>query len=69
MFTVPVVLDIFRNGSNLKTEENSLQFLDWVIAYRRARAFNEIHRDTFRNQKVNNSLNTDTIGDRGFKHG
>ena len=52
LFAVPVVLDIFRNGKTIKTQENCVEFLDWVIAYRRARAFNEIHRDLFRNQQV-----------------
>ena len=47
LFTVPVFIDILRRSRDTKSEIKTSEFLDWIISYRRARSFNERHKDLF----------------------
>ena len=49
MFAVPLALDWFRTMRNPESQVRSAQLLDWVFEFRKARAFNERHRDLFQN--------------------
>ena len=51
-FAVPTLLDYFRISTDLRVEHRSLEFLDWVIGYRRACAFNERIKGSFQTEEV-----------------
>ena len=52
-FAVPVVLDFIRLGSNALVESKSSEFLDWVVGYRKAKAWAERYRPVFHTEEVN----------------
>ena len=41
LFAVPLVFDIIRTSRDPTNEHNTLQFLDWVVGYRKSKCFNE----------------------------
>lgn len=59
MFTVPLVLDFFRIGSDSLVESKTSEFLDWVVGYRKARAWAERYRPIFHDEQVIINKNAD----------
>jgi len=44
---VPAVIDWLRVTRDPKNEQRSLDFLNWVVGYRQAKCFAEIHHKQF----------------------
>jgi hypothetical protein len=49
---VPVAIDWLRTTRDAKNEHQVLAFLDWVVGYRKAKCFVELHRDRFIGEEV-----------------
>jgi len=47
LFITPIVLDFFRRSSDCLVEAKSGEFLDWVIGYRKAKAWAERYHHSF----------------------
>ena len=49
-FAIPCFIDYLRISNDIRVEERSLEFLNWIVGYRRASAFNEKHRSLFQTE-------------------
>ena len=47
---VPIAVDWLRVLRDPKNEQHSLDFLNWVVGYRKAKCFVELHHKEFENE-------------------
>ena len=52
LFAVPLALDFFRLGSDCLVESRTSEFLDWVVGYRKAKAWAERYKPAFHDEQV-----------------
>jgi hypothetical protein len=49
LLAVPICMDFFRIASDPLVQSRSGEFLDWVIGYRKAKAWAERYKPAFHN--------------------
>lgn len=52
LVATPVIIDWVRISRDPINETKTLDFLNWVIGYRRARCFAELHKKDFSSEEV-----------------
>ena len=56
MTAMPIFIDWLRNTKDAKDEHKTLNFLNWVVGYRKAKCFAELHKKEFTSEEVTVSL-------------
>jgi hypothetical protein len=64
-FAIPVFLDYLRNTNDIRVEERSIEFLDWVLGYRKAMAINERNRALFQTEENRKLLGNHSLIEMG----
>ena len=65
LFAIPVFLDYLRNTNDVRVEEKSMEFLDWVLGYRKAMAINERNKKMFQTEENRKLLGNASLTDLG----
>ena len=52
MTAIPIAIDWLRSTRDAKNEHHTLNFLNWVVGYRKSKCFAEVHKKEFSSEEV-----------------